>query len=172
MKRKLLLMLLVLVFTAPVFAQKATTIWIVRHAEKDGTNPKAADPDLSEEGKMRAMALQKELKGEKIDSIYTTNYKRTKLTALPLADRMGITLKTYNPAMQKQLAEYILKHGEGKKYLVVGHSNTIQELIIAFGLEKPVKDLTEEDYDYLFEVTIKGDKKEVKVNHYGKRTSS
>ena len=49
----------------------------------------------------------------------------------------------------------------------MGHSNTVLGLVEAFGAEKPVKELTDDDYDYIFEVTIKGDKAEVKANRYG-----
>ncbi len=167
MKNKIILLLMVLGLSMPLFAQKTTKIWIVRHAEKDIKSVDQRDPDLSAEGKERAMILQKELKGEKIDSIYTTVFKRTRLTAQPLADKMAINIKTYNPAAQSQLADYIIKYGAGKNYLIVGHSNTVQELIVAFGLEKPVKDLTEDDYNYIFLVTVKGDKRDVKVGRYG-----
>ncbi|MCY1520812.1 Histidine phosphatase superfamily [compost metagenome] len=166
---KNLLIILAFLFAGhhQLWAQKTTKIWVVRHAEKDTSDPKERDPDLSPEGKERAMALAKYLKGETLDSIFSTNYKRTKLTAYPAADKIGISIKTYNPQDQKQLAEQLLKNAEGKKILIVGHSNTVQEILMAFGVAKPVKELTEEDYDYIFTLTIKGDKKEVKVDRYG-----
>ena len=60
-----------------------------------------------------------------------------------------------------------MKNAIGKKMLIIGHSNTVQEILVAFGASKPVKDLTDDDYDYIFMLTIKGDKKEVKVERYG-----
>ncbi|MES2651165.1 MAG: histidine phosphatase family protein [Bacteroidota bacterium] len=149
-----------------IYAQK-TTIWVVRHAEKDTSDPKERDPDLSPEGKERAGDLAKYLKGEKLDSIFSTAYKRTKLTGYPTADKIGLSIKTYDASKQKEFAEGLMKNAQGKKMLIIGHSNTVQEILVAFGTTKPVKDLTDDDYDYIFMLTIKGDKKEVKVDRYG-----
>ena len=153
-------------------AQKTVKVWVVRHAEKLTDDPKDKDPDLSPEGKERAEALMKELKGEKIDSIFATNYKRTKLTGFPLADKIGISVKTYNPEDQKALAKQLITNAKGMKILIVGHSNTVLEIVEAFGATKPVKELTDDDYDYLFEVTVKGSKADVKVSRYGKEHHS
>jgi len=150
------------------FAQKTTRIWLVRHAEKDTTNRQDRDPDLSDEGKKRAMDLAKYLKGEKIDSIFATNYKRTKLTGYPTADKIGLSIHTYNPQDQKDFAEGLLKNAVGEKILIIGHSDTLLPLLSAFGVESPLRELREaDDYDYIFTLTIKGDKREVKVDHYG-----
>lgn len=170
MKNLFLILAFLIVGTSLVQAQKkspTTKIWVVRHAEKETSNPNDRDPDLSLVGKERAMALAKYLKGEKIDSVFATNYRRTKLTGYPTADVLGLSIKTYDAADQKGFADGILKNAAGKKILIVGHSNTVQEMLVAFGVAKPVKDLTEADYDYIFELTIKGDKKEVKVDRYG-----
>lgn len=164
---------LVLVFLALLLgqqnlsAQKTVKIWIVRHAEKLADNPKDNDPDLSPEGKVRADDLFKYLKGQKLDSIFTTGYKRSKLTAFQLADRQGISLKTYSPNYQKELAKQLMANAKGKKILIVGHSNTVLELIEAFGGTRPVKELTDDDYDYIFSLTVKDGKTDVSVDHFG-----
>lgn len=161
-------MFLVVVFAQQIsFAQKTLKVWVVRHAEKLAIDPKDRDPELSDEGKMRAEALAKLLKGQKIDSIFATNYKRTKLTGFPLADKVGISIKTYDPAQIKVLAKEWKKDAAGKNILIVGHSNTVLEIIEAFGGKRPVPELTDDDYDYVFELMVKGDKVEVKTNRYG-----
>src|SRR5687768_13565710 len=76
---------------------KATTYYVVRHAEKETTNTMTSDVPLSEEGKQRAVALKDILQNQKVSQIYSTNYIRTKTTAQPLADALGITIQTYNP---------------------------------------------------------------------------
>ncbi|RZJ76301.1 MAG: histidine phosphatase family protein [Flavobacterium sp.] len=167
MKNIILVILIVLFGQQAVNAQKTMKVFVVRHAEKVTDDPKDKDPLLSEIGALRAVDLMKLLRGEKIDSIFTTDYKRTKLTAFPLADKIGISMKTYNPAEQKVLAKQLITNAKGKKILIVGHSNTVLDVVEAFGAEKPVKELTDDDYDYIFEITIKGDKAEVKVNRYG-----
>ncbi|RZL51052.1 MAG: histidine phosphatase family protein [Pedobacter sp.] len=168
MKNFVLVLLMILLGHQAVNAQKAVKVYVVRHAEKLVDDPKDKDPELSPEGAERAIALMKELRGEKIDSIYTTNYKRTKLTAFPLADKIGISLKTYDVKDQKLLAKQLIKYASGKKILIVGHSNTVLDIVEAFGATKPVKELTDDDYDYIFEIIIKGDKADVKVSRYGK----
>jgi len=167
MRNLFIILLFLFVGEQTVHAQKTIKIWVVRHAEKDVSDPKDKDPDLSPQGKERAEALAKYLKGEKIDSIFSTNYKRTRLTGYPTADKIGLSIYTYDPSAQKELAKGLIKNAEGKKILIIGHSNTVQEILVAFGATKPVKDLTDDDYDYIFTLTIKGDKREVKVDRYG-----
>jgi len=167
MKKLIFIFFIVLFGQQNVNAQKVLKVWIVRHAEKLTIDPKDKDPELSEDGKLRASELLKELKGEKIDSIFSTDYKRTKLTGFPLADKIGISIRIYDPAQIKSLAKQWKENAKGKNVLIIGHSNTVLEIIEAFGGEKPVKELTDDDYDYLFTLTIKGDKVNVKASRYG-----
>lgn len=165
--KKLVVIFLMAFVAQTALAQKTLKVYIVRHAEKLTANPADKDPELSEEGRLRADALMKKLKGSQIDSIYTTNYKRTKLTGFPLADKIGLAIKTYEPTEIKALAKAWKTNALGKNILVVGHSNTVLEIIEAFGGVRPVKELTDDDYDYLFELSIKGDKVNVNVVRYG-----
>lgn len=168
MKKFILILLVVLLGQQTVNAQKTLKVWVVRHAEKVTDDPKDRDPQLSTIGAERAEALKKYLGGEKLDSIFSTNYKRTKLTGFPLADKIGINIKTYSPDGQKALAKQLMANAAGKKVLIIGHSNSVLEIVEAFGAERPIKELVEEsDYDYIFAITIKGDKVSVKVDHYG-----
>jgi phosphohistidine phosphatase SixA len=168
MKKFVLILLMVLLGQQSVNAQKTLKVWVVRHAEKLTDNPKERDPELSPIGLARAEVLKKYLGGQQIDSIFSTNYKRTKSTGFPLADKIGINIKTYTPDGQKALVKQLLANASGKKVLIIGHSNTVLEIVEAFGGVKPIKELIEEsDYDYIFALTIKGDKVSVKVDHYG-----
>lgn len=168
MKKFVLILLMVLLGQQSVNAQKTLKVWVVRHAEKLTDNPKERDPELSPIGLARAEALKKYLGGQQIDSIFSTNYKRTKSTGFPLADKIGINIKTYTPDGQKALVKQLLANASGKKILIIGHSNTVLEIVEAFAGVKPIKELIEEsDYDYIFALTIKGDKVSVKVDHYG-----
>lgn len=167
MKRIIFLVLISIAFQQVTYAQKTLKVWVVRHAEKDTSDPKDQDPDLSEIGAKRAEALKKELKSQRLDSIFSTDYKRTKLTGFPLADITGISIKTYDPSNVKQLAQSLKLNALGKKILIIGHSNTVLEIIEAFGGKRPVEKLNDNDYSYLFSLTIKGDKVDVKTEKYG-----
>lgn len=166
MKKLLLLFVLAFGLQQTLHAQKTLKVWVVRHAEKDTTDKKDRDPDLSSLGAERAEALKKELKSQRIDSIFSTDYKRTKLTVFPLADITGISIKTYDPNKAKDLAKSLKDNAAGKKILIVGHSNTILEMLEAFGAKRPVPSVSDDEYDYLFLLTIKGDKVDVKTNKY------
>lgn len=171
MKKLLFLFVLAIGLQQSLYAQKTLKVWIVRHAEKDTSDPKERDPDLSTAGAERAEALKKELKGQRIDSIFSTDYKRTKLTGFPLADITGISIKTYEPSKAAALVKSLKENAAGKKILIVGHSNTVLELIEAFGAKRPVTSISDSEYDYLFSMIIKGDKVDVKVDKYGAKSN-
>ncbi|CAN5858825.1 phosphoglycerate mutase family protein [soil metagenome] len=158
MKRTLLLVAgAVLAVAATASAQSA--IFVVRHAERadavsGGSAMMAADPDLSEIGKARAQSLATALKDAGITAIYTTEYKRTRQTAEPLATALGITA-TAVPARDMPGLIEKLKAAAGN-VLVVGHSNTVGDVIARLGVKEPVT-LTDHDYDNLF-VVVTGEK--------------
>ena len=147
-------------------AQK-TTVWVVRHAEKDASL-QGNDPVLSADGQRRALALARALKPQNLKAIYVTRLKRTGLTAKPLADQAKILPRFYTDSL-KQYANVILKNFKGKNVLIVGHSNTIMPLLAAFGAEQPFQELADDDYDMLFKVTVKDSGMvDLEVSYYGK----
>ena len=138
--------LLLSAFLSTATAQ--STIFIVRHAEKaDATK----DPDLSEVGRARAEALAKMLKDANITEIYATEFKRTQQTAAPLAKVLGITV-TILPAKDNAALLAKLRASTGNA-LVVGHGDTIPDLIKALGMSDPIN-VAENDYDNLFAVVL------------------
>ena len=147
-------------------AQK-TTIWIVRHAEKAATPPD--DPELSGAGQKRAKDLAKLLKREKIAGIYVTDYKRTRLTAKPTADKFTLVAETYDPADLKAFAGKVLQYYKGHNVLIVGHSNTVIPTLAAFGGERPFSTLADDDYDLIFKLTIKDGSTELEIKNYGEQ---
>ncbi|MGC4043004.1 MAG: phosphoglycerate mutase family protein [Armatimonas sp.] len=134
-------------------AKEPTTIVIVRHAEKGTNDPR--DPSLSEAGDARAKALVTALEGTEVSAIYSTQFRRTKETGEPLAEqrKLEITVRpvtsTNASTYAESLAREILEKQSGKTVVIIGHSNTVPELVKAFG-GKVVTPLTEDDYDRLF----------------------
>jgi broad specificity phosphatase PhoE len=129
-------------------ATAQSTIFIVRHAEKaDATK----DSDLSEAGRARAEALARMLKDANITAIYTTEFKRTQQTAAPLAKARGISA-TNLPAKDIVALTAKLRASNGDA-LVVGHGDTIPDLIKALGIAPPIN-IAENDYDNLFVVML------------------
>ncbi|RZK26493.1 MAG: histidine phosphatase family protein, partial [Hymenobacter sp.] len=91
----LLLSLLVAAFARPAAAgPPVTTIYLVRHAEKDLT-PGLADPALTPAGETRAQALRKKLVGKHPAALFTTDTRRTRATLAPLSVATGLTPLVY-----------------------------------------------------------------------------
>jgi len=168
--KKLLTIFLWLVLISTANSQ--TTIYLVRHAEKVTTDANDKDPLLTKRGFMRAKALAKKLKKVKLNSVYSSDLQRTKLTVKPIAGKRNLTIKMYDPRQLKDLASKIIQENKGQNVLVVGHSNTVLETIEALGGQRPVKSIEDQEYDYFFTVIINanGDV-ESKVAHYGKPNS-
>jgi phosphohistidine phosphatase SixA len=144
-----------------------TTVYLVRHAEKGDTPPQ--DPPLSEQGKQRAQELARRLESAGIKAIYTSQYARTRQTAEPLATRLGITAVeipvTMNPANPREIAEQSytaiiegIRQHPGDPVLVVGHSNTIPEIIKRLGADT-IPTIDEKSYDDLFIASVFGNGK-------------
>lgn len=129
-----------------------TKIYVVRHAEKEAQTT-TSDVPLSSAGQQRALALKEKLKGKKLDQIYSTNYARTKATAQPLAGSKNITIEIYSPI---DTSFAVGLRSQRKNILVVGHSNTLDDLINRIMQEKAVAtDLPETQYGDLFILTKK-----------------
>jgi broad specificity phosphatase PhoE len=170
--KKLLIILCFLAFNVSAQVEKPTIIYLVRHAEKVTTDATAKDPLLTEKGQKRALVLVKKLKKEKLNSIYSTDYQRTKLTTQPVAEKQNIVVKLYDAKQLKAFAQTILAENKGKKVLVVGHSNTVLETIEALGGQRPVASISDNEYDYFFTVKIDTDGVvEVKMGHYGEKNA-
>ncbi len=152
MSRRILYIVIIFLVVNNCIAQ-STTIWIVRHAEKDTSAAQKRDPDLNEIGKQRAMDLAAYLKGQEPDMIFSTNTKRTRQTAANFTAKVI----TYDPTLLKEVGERIRSFQIGKIILIVGHSNTILETIESLGGARPIAALTDDDYDYIFKLSLSKD---------------
>ena len=144
-----------------------TTVYLVRHAEKDSTsNP--ADPTLSALGQARAQALRKVLARRHPAALFTTDTKRTRATLAPLAKAIRLEPQVYSPKDNAALASRIRQDYTGQTVVVVGHSNTLLPLITALGGTPPVATIGDKEYDYLFTVRLAdGATVTVDEGHYG-----
>jgi broad specificity phosphatase PhoE len=146
-------------------AAAGQVIFLVRHAERAEApaQPAAAappaqskashgmmmpdDPPLTAAGEQRAARLAATLAQAGIKAIYTTEFRRTRQTAAPLADKLKI-----KPVMAaaKDPAPLVaeLKRAQAP-VLVVGHANTLPALITALGVTEAVT-IGDNDYDNIF----------------------
>jgi broad specificity phosphatase PhoE len=143
---------------------KGQMVIVVRHAERaDGGAGTAAtagtagamttgnDPELSEAGKARAEKLAAMLADAV--AIYTTEFRRTKDTAAPLAAKIGVKVE---PVTSKDVSAVVAKiksHTTGA-VLVVGHSNTVPQIVKALGGSE-IK-MADDEYDSVYFVAANG----------------
>ncbi len=143
--------------TAFAATAKITTIVLVRHAEKATDDPR--DPTLASAGQERAKDLAQALDEAGVAAVYVTEYKRTRLTAEPTAEHFGVTIETRPreatapDAYARALVPKILKKYAGKVVLIVGHSDTVPELVKVL-TGKTVPPIDESEYDNLYVVEV------------------
>ncbi|MEP6809706.1 MAG: histidine phosphatase family protein [Chthoniobacterales bacterium] len=145
-------LILALVFVAGLLAtaEAAPTIFLVRHAEKEHSfSANQNNPPLSSAGRKRARALAFLLRDTHPVAIYVTEFARTQETAAPLAAAVRIRPTVLAAKATSALAAR-LKQTRGCA-VVVGHSNTIPEILHALGVESQIK-IAETQYDNVFVV--------------------
>ncbi len=124
---------------------------VVRHAEKAAEG--GSDPALSAAGEQRAQALAQALAGLRINAIVTTQYQRTRATAAPLAQALGLqpqvieTRRGDMPGHVQAVADAV--RAQTGAVLVVGHSNTVTLLLAALGGPK-LPELCETSFQHAF----------------------
>jgi len=138
---------LAITFVLPGMAlAEPSMIYLVRHGEKASIGK---DPALTPQGQLRAQNIATTLHRTGIQAIFSTPTTRTLQTAQPLAQQLGLTVEHYDPATPKALVEKVKAlHGA---VLVVGHSNTLPELVRLFGGE-PGADIADNEYDRLYQL--------------------
>lgn len=173
------------VFGYYCWLQYSTTVILVRHAEKEDSS---ANTDLSDIGVARAETLEKALRDSGVSAIFTTDYCRTAQTAQPLAATLNLPLNVQSIsgitdslddcdpeitvgrttldaqiASTQALIDHILTSHARKVILVVGHSNTVPDMVTHLGIPSLCPDyfplvngqcwIPSSQYDNLFVIT-------------------
>src|SRR5881396_115317 len=154
------LALFLLIFVSVSIASAQPIVVIVRHAEKaaNGGN----DADLSSAGHARSEALARILKDSGITAIFNSEFKRTQETAAPTATSARVTPTV---VAAKDTAALVRKlHQLNGNALVVGHGDTIPDIVKALGIHSSIN-IPDADYSELLIVTL-GDKPQLFRLHY------
>jgi len=135
----------------------STTVIVVRHAEKD-LSASLTDPPLSPAGEARAALLARMFGDAKVlghvDAIYVSPALRNRLTAAPLAARLGIS-ETVAPADDpRSLARRALHEHAGGRALIVGHSDTVPQIVRALSGNPNIPEIGEQEYGTMYIVTV------------------
>lgn len=106
-----------------------TTVILARHAETEGIG---AERKLSAAGIARAKTLAAMLEDVPLTAIYISEYPRTRATGEVVAAATGGELVEVPAADTAKLAR-LLKGRKDQVVLVVGHSNTLPDLVARLG---------------------------------------
>lgn len=128
---------------APALA--ADTVYVMRHLPK----AEGQDPPLTVAGTAQAERLANILENANIKAIFATATRRARQTGEPLAARLGLRVTTYDPGNVDSLATAVT--AAGGPVLIVGHSNTVADLVARFG-GGGVAPLTDQDYGTIYVV--------------------
>jgi len=141
-------------------ADAAPLIFVVRHAEKATAG--SDDPDLSVAGQKRAHALARILKDSQITGVFVIEFKRTRETAAPTAKAARV-VPTVVSANDTAALVAKLRASKGNA-LIVGHGNTIPNLMKALGIETPIT-IPDDDYTEILVVSL-GEPSQMLRLHY------
>ena len=152
---KILLALLVALIG---FSCQYHSYYIVRHAEKEaaGSNM-SSDVPLSAEGRERSHKLWALMSGKDLIAVYSTNTIRTKSTVQTIADYYNLPVKIYGPRPDSAFFAK-LKKWKSHNVLIVGHSNTVDDIVNGLLGKNKLKDLDDSEYNHLFIVRMRKNK--------------
>src|SRR5258708_38586027 len=135
----------------------STSVIVVRHAEKD-LSVSVTDPPLSPAGEARA-ALLARMFGDAnalghLDAIYVSQALRSRLTAAPLAARLGISATVAPADDPPSLVRRALREHAGGRVLIVGHSDTVPRIVAALSGNPKIPEIGDQDYGIMYIVTV------------------
>ncbi len=159
MKKFIQAFLIVLISCNNLIAQEtdtSTTYFLIRHAEKDRTDPSNKDPFLTQDGLARALKWADVFKDVAIHAVYSTAYNRTRQTAQPTALLKKQKIRLYNPKLIN--IDTFKKETQGKTVLIVGHSNSTPNFVNKLIGQSTYQSMDDRDNASLYIVTITGNR--------------
>lgn len=115
------------------------SFYVMRHLQK----AEGPDPELSETGRANARRLIGFFEPELPRAIYVSTTRRARETAAPLAAKLRVKMRRYDPADTAGLIARV--RAERGPVLIVGHSNTVPEIVARLGGARPAA-LAETDF--------------------------
>lgn len=138
------------------FTANSTTVIVIRHAEKATVGE--PDPPLSAAGEARAALLARMLGDTRspgrLDAIYISPALRNRMTAAPLAARLGIAPVVAPTDDPKGLVRRVLRENSGKRVLIIGHVNTVPDIVAALSGRSDIPQLDEKDFGTMYIVAV------------------
>ena len=147
--KKIIVLLLFFCIQVTLSQNTITQYYFIRHAEKADSSK---NPDLSEKGLERAQEWKALFSEINFDAVYSTDFNRTLQTIQPIVAGNNQLLKIYNPKMID--VELFKKETQGKTILIVGHSNTVPNMVNQIIKENKYVDIAENQFGNLYIITL------------------
>ncbi len=134
------------------------TVFLLRHAETAADTRTDRDPALSPAGASRAEAVARLLGEAGVTHLFCSEYRRTRDTLAPLAEKAGLETRAFGAADAAPLLEQLRGLPPGAVAGVAGHSNTVPALVETLsgapvgGLERGA--IAHDQHDRLFLVVL------------------
>lgn len=125
-----------------------TTFYFIRHAEKQ----QGPDPELTATGEKRADQWINYFLLKDVDHIISSDFKRTRATAAPLAKAKKLDVEIYD--VRAVNGKSLLEQYRGKTVVLYGHSNTVNTYANDLQKDQKYNDLDDADFDHFFIVKV------------------
>lgn len=129
-------------------------VFVMRHLQAES----GEDPGLTEAGRRDAQLLASWFENsDRPIAIFVTQYRRSQETAAALAARLRIQPTVYDPSNNDALVEAV--KAKGGNVLVVGHSNTVPDIVERLGGARPAP-IQHHEHGDIWRVSARGDEVE------------
>jgi 2,3-bisphosphoglycerate-dependent phosphoglycerate mutase len=150
MKKTILLSFVCFVMCLESQAQALTKIYVLRHANKAANGV----DNLNALGFTRAIDLKRYLAPTGINALFSTNFVRTRRTLQPMATAlMPVRIYSDVPTLITNIRSTL----PGRRIVVVGHSNTVPQIITGCGCASPfpAAGIPESQFDNLLLILVR-----------------
>ena len=89
-----------------------------------------------------------------LNAIYVSPTLRSRMTAAPLAARLNLTPIAVSSDDPKALARRALHDFSGGRVLVIGHVNTVPQIVAELANRSDIPALDEAEFDVMYIVTV------------------
>jgi len=122
-----------------------TTIYIIRHAEKEDDTK---NTDLSSAGFERVENWKKYFEDITIDAFYSSGFQRARHTCQPMAFSRDKNISIYKNHLMD--LKKIIENHKGETVLIVGHSNRIPKFINNLLGQEKYPEISEPEFGNLY----------------------
>jgi rhodanese-related sulfurtransferase/broad specificity phosphatase PhoE len=145
---RILLLMAGVLPSATAWGEAQQAIYVVRHADQVQD---VEDPPLTQAGRQRAQALVDFLREAGITAVYSSQARRTRETAQPMAEALGTEVRQVPREDTEGLIERIRREESAGRVLVVAHTETVPGILRALGHAGPIR-IERGDHDNVYVV--------------------